>query len=824
LDTHDVNHAADSRYQASPEAPSNAASPPPPVEGEPATAAEWFRQNGTILFMIALLIGWVFTNWGLEGLRNSGLAALGLGFVIFIHELGHFATAKWCDVHVETFSIGFGPPLPGCKFVRGETTYMIALFPLGGYVKMVGEGAEGDEEDTDPRSFKNKKVWQRLIIISAGVFMNVVLGIGCFIFVFMTRGMERPPAIVGRVDTGSAAYRTGIQSGEEFYKIGSDSGKLYFDDLTQHVVLSKAGEKIDITYGFPGQPRVDTQIEPRKTGGRPVIGVGYPMSLKFPPAKMEEGYLTPVEAQSAAAKAEPGFQFGDQIIGCTDPNAKDHAVTLLPPTSTDDKEPSNLEFRRRSVELVGQPMTIRVRHADKTESEVLVPPAYHYTLGLRMHMGHITALRDGSPAVKAGIQVRGQSIADDQKADGDLILQVRAVDALGRQLLWLRAATSDPALPKTATATPFHDMTTQRQQDRLRNEALLLLAPGNELGWAARSNVVERDLDPLRLPDELRQWAAECRRLGVQTPLKVHLTVQRTQEHKQVSKDIEAEWDDAYRFDDEVPLGSTSPVSIAGLGLAYEVESTIEGVVPGSPAAKAGVREKDVIKQACVWISGKTKADPPHPAETRKAKSFFTKTKDWTEVKKTAWPTHMWSFQNQRDYKKIDLQLERGDEIKEVTLEGVEDPAWPAVNRGYKLMNAVQLQKAKDFGQAVEMGLGKAFSFIGMIYRQISSLATGDLSATQMSGPIGIFGYAYSAADDIFTLVLFLGIISVNLAVVNFMPIPILDGGHAVFLIYEGLRGKPASEQVRMAANWVGLGLIGSLMLFVIFLDLSKWW
>src|SRR5258707_5328687 len=85
--------------------------------------------------------------------------ALGLGFVIFVHELGYFLVAKWCDVHVTTFSIGFGPALPGCKFKWGETTYMLALFPLGGYVQMVGQvdGDESDDPDTkeDPRSYKN---------------------------------------------------------------------------------------------------------------------------------------------------------------------------------------------------------------------------------------------------------------------------------------------------------------------------------------------------------------------------------------------------------------------------------------------------------------------------------------------------------------------------------------------------------------------------------------------------------------------------------------------------------------------------------------------
>ena len=68
---------------------------------------------------------------------------IGLGFVIFIHELGHFLAAKWCDVHVKTFSIGFGPAVPVCSYKWGETTYMLGIIPLGGYVAMVGEGDGG---------------------------------------------------------------------------------------------------------------------------------------------------------------------------------------------------------------------------------------------------------------------------------------------------------------------------------------------------------------------------------------------------------------------------------------------------------------------------------------------------------------------------------------------------------------------------------------------------------------------------------------------------------------------------------------------------------
>src|SRR5205807_6529693 len=134
----------------------------------------------------------LYQYFGGDGMWDLTKAALGLGFVVFIHELGHFLVAKWCDVHVETFSIGFGPALPGCSFQRGETLYKIALFPLGGYVKMVGEGADTDEAEDDPRSFKNKSVGQRMAIISAGVIMNTLLACVCFVIAYL-HGVEEMP-------------------------------------------------------------------------------------------------------------------------------------------------------------------------------------------------------------------------------------------------------------------------------------------------------------------------------------------------------------------------------------------------------------------------------------------------------------------------------------------------------------------------------------------------------------------------------------------------------------------------------------------------------
>ena len=113
--------------------PDLAAEVPVDPEGEetPPTASQWLRANGPMLVFVGAIIVLLCVFFDPFALLK---VALGLGFIIFIHELGHFLVAKWCDVHVTTFSIGFGPALPFCRWTWGETTYKLAAFPLGGYV------------------------------------------------------------------------------------------------------------------------------------------------------------------------------------------------------------------------------------------------------------------------------------------------------------------------------------------------------------------------------------------------------------------------------------------------------------------------------------------------------------------------------------------------------------------------------------------------------------------------------------------------------------------------------------------------------------------
>jgi|HubBroStandDraft_5_1064220.scaffolds.fasta_scaffold13461_3 regulator of sigma E protease len=143
-----------------------------------------------------------------------------LGFMILIHEFGHYAAAKYFGVRVEQFAIGFGKRLFG--FRRGETDYRINILPLGGYVKMSGENPMDTRSD-DPGEFLNHPRWQRFVIAIAGPFMNVLLAFGLWTGVFMVHyeyaAIIDGPAFVGYVTPGTPAAAAGIQPGDRIVRV-----------------------------------------------------------------------------------------------------------------------------------------------------------------------------------------------------------------------------------------------------------------------------------------------------------------------------------------------------------------------------------------------------------------------------------------------------------------------------------------------------------------------------------------------------------------------------------------------------------------------------
>jgi regulator of sigma E protease len=126
-----------------------------------------------------------------------------------------------------------------------------------------------------------------------------------------------------------------------------------------------------------------------------------------------------------------------------------------------------------------------------------------------------------------------------------------------------------------------------------------------------------------------------------------------------------------------------------------------------------------------------------------------------------------------------------------------------------------------DFGEAISMGINQTENKGMEIFLTLRSLVRGDVSVKNLQGPVGIANAAYQiASTGLGELLSFLGFLSVNLAILNFLPIPILDGGHMVFLIWEGITGQKPGEKVLAAATWVGAMFILSLIALVMYMDI----
>lgn len=664
----------------------------------------------------------------LTNVLNILCVALGLGLVIFIHELGHFAVAKWCDVRVERFSIGFGPIL--WKWTWGETDYALSAIPFGGYVKMLGQDDADPSQMTDaaiaknPRSYPAKSVPQRIAIISAGVVMNMLSAIGFFIVAFMA-GVQYEPAVIGSVVPGMPAWEAGLRVGDRLTRVGHrDYEDLAFIDLRQSVALSdgpveieglRDGKKFHVTV----HPKTEEQLFP-------VIGIEQPeFSLRLADTKDKP----PVSEGLSAALATPPFQSGDEIRRIDDTEVRSYA-----------------EFQKTLSVKRDKTVVIQVRRkgaaADASLEKITVGPNHFRTLGLRMDIGKITSIQHGSPAW---------------------------ADRTG----------------------PSEDE--QSKQLRVGDKMTHVIVDGQE-----RS--VGGDLDPLRLPDFFAEHAG-------------HELVIRVKRDRKgldpISIDVPLTPEDRPGWI-EKPVGPDCPLSVPSIGVAFHVLHNIMKVDSnGSAAGK--LNDNDTVQSLEFVLPNGESPEGYKPYE------FGDKKRNWATV---FW--HMQSI-DPRWTVRLKVIPYQGKESKTVELTPAQDENWYLPIRGLGMEPLTLIKRASGIGQAVELGFRQTRNSILEVYFTIRGLASGRISKKALGGPITIAQVAFIFSErGVPDLILFLAILSVNLAVLNFLPIPVLDGGHFMFLCWEGIRGKPPSERVIIAANYVGLAMVLSLMVWVIWLDISR--
>ena len=641
--------------------------------------------------------------------------AAGLGMVIFVHELGHFAVAKWCGVQCDKFYLGFD--INGWKlfsFQWGETEYGIGVLPLGGYVKMLGQddnparmaeeleraklakSEDGGGEQLNPRSYIAQSVPKRMAIISAGVIMNVIFAFVLNMLAYRM-GVHTIPTEVSAVEPGLAAWGAGMQPGDTLLQVGQRK-TVRFRDLKRAVALdSESGEAALVRFQRPGvdQP-VEVSVVPDTTGDMPIIGVAPTLDIRLAEER-------PVRPGWPAAKAEPAFTGNDRII------------------SVDGKPIEKYyQIREASLANTSKTMTIVVEQQDGKQASIDVNRNPFHELGLIMTMGPITAVQDGSPAMVAGLR------------PGDLITTLN----------------------------------------------------GKPVG------------NPMTMPQRLRELAGQEVAIGYQRDSK-------EQTVKLIPRDLPA-W-----FNPPL-MGKDDPMESAQLGVTYRVLDRIQGIVPDSPADKPDIKEK--LRGAVV---SKAEVIPPENHELDAWTQTFGKGG-------MSWPGFYYNdLQAVPAGSKVKLTLQ--NQAKPITLELKESTTDFNPDRGLVFPIYSEILQLHSWSEAVALASEETLSHLTEVFRVIQKMVSGDISPTNLGGPIRIAAAAGGSASlGLPDLMVFLAMLSANLAVINFLPIPVLDGGHMLFLTVELVRGKPLNAKYQEVATLAGLGFILCLVVLVFGLD-SQW-
>ncbi|MBN1283508.1 MAG: RIP metalloprotease RseP [Proteobacteria bacterium] len=231
---------------------------------------------------------------------------IALGALIFIHEVGHFITAKRAGVCVEVFSLGFGPRLFG--FRRGETDYRVSLLPLGGYVKMLGE-EPGEEGSLDPRSYAAKGVWTRARVVLMGPMMNIILCLIVMPAVFMLGRAEpaflRERPLIEGVKADSPAQRAGLAEGDLVVSLDGRPVSTW-DDVMSRILVSP-GSTIDFGIERGGElvhANVAVEEMPDMKGG--YVGIA--------PMLFVGGDPVVDDVRSGGPADEAGIRPGDRVL------------------------------------------------------------------------------------------------------------------------------------------------------------------------------------------------------------------------------------------------------------------------------------------------------------------------------------------------------------------------------------------------------------------------------------------------------------------------------------------------------------------------------
>ncbi|MHC5162190.1 MAG: site-2 protease family protein [Planctomycetota bacterium] len=688
------------------------------------------------------------------GVKNPAVAmriiavVLGFGGIIMIHEFGHFIVAKLGGIRVEAFSIGMGPVVMGIRKLKkgwrirllpkigeeqvveagdNETEYQIAMLPIGGFVRMLGQSDTGAAEaGDDPRSYANRPVWIRICVVSAGVVFNAVGAMILFMALYMN-GIDLPAGVVGHVAKNSPAYDAGIKAGDRIIGVNGDSFTMNgeqcvdFETIFQAALLS-SGEPVSYLVARTDGTQEEIQLIPERPAGSEksllFSGISKANTLEVSPLIKDPNEIDKLYVYS-------GLRPGDivkAVDGQAVPTPWDFEETLgrvfaseIELTVSRQWPPSDDPATARTMEAVTLPMVVAPMldnfrdEFDLTHFCSMVPRlrvdgiAEPSKFKLLVNWIKRTIFRqEVTPVDETFLRV------------GDILVKVADVEYPNfKQLRDLTNEYKDKHLPLTVL---------RMNSAGVDEEVNLTVYPKNGVGSKRTTIGFGAGLD-------------------MESPV--------------VAQVISAPGQGAIL---DIPAGATI-VAVDGQPVSsfYEIAALL--VKNKGQRVSIDYRHNNEAGGTAVEIPD---FEPVHAQASLAAFIPFT---EWTRNFEAATPL-----------------------------------------------------------EAVRMGVRKVWQFIVGNYVTLGQLFKRDgIPMSALSGPVGIISMTYQVTEaSVSRYLYFLGLISSCLAVMNLLPLPVLDGGHIVLLIIEKITGKPVHEKVLAPVMYIGLALILGLVLTITYFDVIR--
>jgi len=736
--------------------------------------------------LLQFSIGGAFNEWVLPLV----LFILGLGVVVFVHELGHFLAAKAVGIKVEQFAFGFGKRLFGFKM--GETDYRVNLIPLGGYVKMLGQEdfkplTENDKPN--PRSYESKSVGARFFVIAAGVIMNIILSAVLFVTVGLV-GREFLSPTMGDPVPGSPAFNAVIAWDTPPRKVtenapgnGIEEGKLLPPEMEKWLVGAELQAAPDERAAEP--PPFDPWGPRFQAGDRIVAMEGNSFVLGF-----DDGIASLQTVSMVAVLASPTdiYTFtiertvdgvtrrGQASVGVFDngggmlqfgigfprsltvADLKENSPQIAPFQANDEivqvagqHVNDQGQVRRIERELDGRPVDVVVRRKNEKKEAEEVTLRVEPTLGSSQHVIFRT---DGTPIYFTAASVKDGKMRYEQPDGSFITLPADEIDTA-----FLRVLGMAPRLIVLEVAEGS-------------NAERAGIKPGDAiLSYGDRYLPTHKGLLEIN-----KQHAGQDVKMEVLRGDEIVTLHVRPKQR-----------------DESVQIGL---INVADLSACV-----VGDVLDGSVADRAGIAKGCTITA----VNGE-------------------KVKTWTDLYR-----ELASAGRAGRHVELSFTTRSGQEstgqIGELTAAVFHERHYEfsIYPQGLAFEPSTVVIKQDSIGGALVWGGKETIKLTLTSYASLRSLIAGSASVKHMAGPIGIGAMAVKAGQRGFVeFIYFIAFFSSAIAVFNFLPLPVLDGGHALFLIIEKIRGKPVPVKVLNYAQYIGLALLLCVFLAVTYQDIAR--